>query len=171
MPDLPLAVVTGASSGIGAEFTRQLAQRGYALLLIARREDRLKQLAAELKVPVETLAADLSVESECERVASRLRTEPNLAVLVNNAGFGTLGLFPKTDLESQQRMNKLHVLATMTLSHAALGNLTAREAKSTLPSNTPCGIINVASIASFGQSPSNVSYCATKAWKIGRAHV
>ncbi|MEQ1946575.1 MAG: SDR family NAD(P)-dependent oxidoreductase [Bryobacteraceae bacterium] len=163
MPERPLAAITGASAGIGAEFARQLAQRGYALLLIARRADKLSALAQEVSVPVEVMAADLVIEAECERVAQRLRTDPNLAVLVNNAGFGTLGLFPQTELESQQRMNKLHVLAASTLTHAALQNLTAREAAGALP-DQPCGIINVASIASFGQSPSNVSYCATKAW-------
>ncbi|MEQ1883536.1 MAG: SDR family NAD(P)-dependent oxidoreductase [Bryobacteraceae bacterium] len=163
MPERPLAVITGASSGIGAEFARQLAARGYALLLIARREDKLNAFAAELNTPTEVLAADLVAEAECERVAERLRHAPNLAVLVNNAGFGTLGLFPQTELESQQRMNKLHVLAASTLTHAALKNLTAREAAGKLPEK-PCGIINVASIASFGQSPSNVSYCASKAW-------
>jgi uncharacterized protein len=164
MTEHPLAVITGASSGIGAEYARQLAQKGYRLLLVARREDRLKTLAAELKVPTEALALDLAVESDCAALAERLRGENNLALLVNNAGFGTPGLFPKTDLESQQRMHKLHVMATMTLTHAALGNLTAKDAAGNLPGGVPCGVINVASIASFGQSPSNVSYCATKAW-------
>jgi short-subunit dehydrogenase len=160
MPERPLAVITGASSGIGAEFARQLARRGYDLLLVARREYRLKALASELGVPAEVMAADLSVEAECASLAGRIRDARNLGVLVNNAGFGTLGLFPQTDLEAQQRMHRLHVLATMTLTHAALGNLTAREAAGGIPR----GIINVASIASFGQSPSNVGYCATKAW-------
>jgi short-subunit dehydrogenase len=164
MPERLLAVITGASSGIGAEFARQLARRGYDLLLVARREDRLKALASELVASSEVMAADLSVESECARVAERIRHAPNLSLLVNNAGFGTLGLFPQTDLEAQQRMHRLHVLATMTLTHAALGNLTAREAASGIGGGIPRGIINVASIASFGQSPSNVGYCATKAW-------
>ena len=168
MPERPLAVVTGASSGIGAEFARQLAKRGYSLLLVARREERLRALAAELGVPTEVMAADLSVESECARVAERIHSAEDLSLLVNNAGFGTLGMFPEAGLESQQRMHKLHVLAAMTLAHAALANLTAREAAAGVHADTggrmPRGIINVASVASFGQSPSNVSYCATKAW-------
>jgi uncharacterized protein len=164
MPDRPLAVVTGASSGIGAEFARQLARRGYSLLLVARREARMQALAEELAVPAEVMAADLSVESECARVAGRIRDAPNLSLLVNNAGFGTTGLFPRSDLDAQQRMHRLHVLAAMTLSHAALGNLTARQASGGLVGGVPSGIINVASVASFGQSPTNVGYCATKAW-------
>jgi len=164
MPDGPLAVVTGASSGIGAEFARQLARRGYSLLLVARREDRLRALAAELCGPTEVMAADLSVELECSRLAERIRNAANFSLLVNNAGFGTTGLFPHSDLDAQQRMHRLHVLAAMTLSHAALGSLTAREASGGISGGLPAGIINVASVASFGQSPTNVGYCATKAW-------
>lgn len=165
MPERPLAVVTGASSGIGAEFARQLARRGYSLLLVARREDRLQALAAELGVPTEVMAADLSMEPEWERLAERIRREPRLHLLVNNAGFGTLGMFAETELEAQRRMHRLHVMAALTLTHAALANLTSRISGDghAFP-GAPSGVINVASIASFGQAPSNVSYCATKAW-------
>jgi short-subunit dehydrogenase len=158
-----LAVVTGASSGIGAAFARQLAARGYDLLLVARREDRLRALAADIAsahaIQIETMSADLASDEGRDRLAARIRAASNLGLLVNNAGFGTVGLFHHASLEQQDQMHRLHVLTTLALSHAALENLTAREETS-----GGRGIINVSSVASFGQSPSNISYCATKAW-------
>ncbi len=156
MPERRLAVITGASSGIGAEFARQLAARGYDLLLAARREERLKSVVAEIvsrySAGVEIMVADLAMDAGRHRLAERVRTAGNFALLVNNAGFGTNGFFTEVDLESQDRMHRLHVLATLELTHAALANPSAQ------------GVINVASVASFGQAPSNVSYCATKTW-------
>lgn len=150
---MALAVITGASAGIGAEFARQLRARGYDLLLIARREERLRELAAQLG-NADTLVEDLASEAALERVAARLEAaRPDL--LVNNAGFGTKGLFHETALDRQMEMHRLHVLATVRLSRAVLPAMTARNAG---------GIINVASVASFGRSVENVSYCATKAW-------
>src|SRR6266853_517677 len=158
-----LAVVTGASSGIGEAFARQLAARGYDLLLVARREDRLKAVAAEITaahpVSVEVMAADLAADEPRTRVAARIRTAPNFGLLVNNAGFGVVGLFQQASLDEQDQMHRLHVLTTLALSHAALENLTAKQDRS-----GRTGIINVSSVAGFGQSPSSVSYGATKAW-------
>lgn len=159
MAERLLAAITGASSGIGAMFARKLAARGYDLLLIARREDRLRALALELAaayhVSAEPLAADLTLDADLERVAGRIRTAPNLGLLVNNAGFGARGYFFETDLASQQQMHRLHVLATVQLTHAALTNLVPRGTG---------GVINVASVAGFWVSPGSVSYCATKTW-------
>src|SRR5580698_6086403 len=97
MPDRPIAVVTGASSGIGTVFARKLAARGYDLLLIARREDRLRSIATEIAethgVSADFLAADLANEPDLDRVANRIRNESRLGLLVNNAGFGTHGFF------------------------------------------------------------------------------
>ncbi len=166
MAERPVAVITGASSGIGAEFARQLAARGYDLLLVARREEKLRSVAEEIAVKhgvdASVMAIDLASEDGRKRLAGWIRGKPEFAMLVNNAGFGTMGFFTEVDLESQQRMHQLHVLATMELSRAALDNLTAREKTRGRGANR--GVINVASVASFGQSPSNVSYCATKAW-------
>jgi uncharacterized protein len=163
MPERLLAVVTGASSGIGEVFARKLAARGYNLFLFARREDRLRKLAEEIAgeygVSVETLVADLASDDGRESLAERIRTAPNFGLLVNNAGFGTMGMFQQADLEPEERMHRLHVLATLVLSHAALNNLAARGDRS-----GRTGIINVSSVAAFAQSPSNVSYCATKTW-------
>jgi short-subunit dehydrogenase len=159
MADRKLAVITGASSGIGAMFARKLAGRGYDLLLIARREERLRSLAVELSemyhVAVDVLAADLAADADRERVAERIRSAPNLGLLVNNAGFGTLGFFADNDVESQLQMHRVHVIATMHLTHAALQNLIAVGEG---------GVINVSSVAAFGQTAGSVSYCATKGW-------
>ncbi len=132
MAERKLAVITGASSGIGAMFARKLAARGYDLLLVARREERLRSVATELAetyhVSGDVLAADLAVDADRERVAERIRSAPNFGLLVNNAGFGTLGFFADTDLEGQMQMHRLHVLATVHLTHAALENLVPRGA-------------------------------------------
>lgn len=153
-----LAVITGASSGIGATFARKLAPK-YDLLLVARRKDRLQQLAAELtaaqQTNVEIFPADLSNPSEVALLAEKIAIEPRLGLLVNNAGFGTLGRFWEASLASQEQMHQLHVMATVRLTHAALGNMVARDTGA---------IINVASVASFVRSQGSVSYCATKSW-------
>ncbi len=159
MPDRPLAVITGASSGIGATFARKLAARGYDLLLIARREDRLRSLAAELAdayhVTGQAMVADLTLDSGIDAVAQRVRASTNLGLLVNNAGFGAHGYFVESDIRRQEEMHRLHVLATLRLMHAALENLVPRGVG---------GIINVASVAGFSQAPGSVSYNATKTW-------
>lgn len=160
----PLAVITGASSGIGAEFARQFAARGHDVLLIARREDRLRALADELTagtpgITAEILIADLAGDEGRVRAAGRVAAAQNLAVLVNNAGFGTQGAFEDADLDSQERMHQLHILATLDLTHAALRNFKSRDARAERR-----GIINVSSVAGFQQAPFNVGYCASKAW-------
>ena len=153
-----LAVITGASSGLGVVFARKLAAE-HDLLLVARRKDRLDALAAELAAQygceVEVLPADLTDERELAVVADRIAAEPRLTLLVNNAGFGARGLFWESEIEVQERMHRLHVMATVRLSHAALGNMVKRNAG---------GIINVASVAAFLQRAGSVSYGATKRW-------
>ncbi len=161
MPDRKLAVITGASAGIGTTFARKLAARGYDLLLIARREDRLRSLAAELSdahhITADILAADLADSAGMERAAERIQGAGNLGLLVNNAGFGLHGLFFESDVAGQIEMHRLHVLATVRLTHAALVNLVPRSEG---------GVINVASVAGFAAAPRSVSYNATKAWMI-----
>lgn len=147
-----LAVITGASSGIGAVFARKLAA-DYDLLLVARRKDRLEQLANELGAAY--LVADLSNPTETASLAERLAGELRLGMLVNNAGFGTLGRFWEATLESQEQMHQLHVMATVRLTHSALRNMVPRDNGA---------IINVASVAGFARSQGSVSYCATKSW-------
>jgi uncharacterized protein len=150
----PLALVTGASSGIGAVFARRLARDGYGLILVARRRDRLEEVARELG-GAEVLPADLSRDDELHAVEERIAAAPNLELLVNNAGFGTLGRFFEIDLASQELMHRVHVLATMRLTHAGLRGMVARGKGA---------VINVSSVAAFGSAPGSASYCATKAW-------
>lgn len=149
-----VALVTGASSGIGAVFARRLARDGYRLILVARRRDRLEALARELG-GAEVLPADLTLDRELRLVEERILAEPALDLLVNNAGFGAAGRFYDTPLETQDRMHRLHVMATMRLTHAALRGMVPREKGA---------VVNVSSVAGFGQNPGSVSYCATKAW-------
>src|SRR5262252_7908128 len=141
-----LAAVTGASSGIGAAFARALAARGHKLLLIARRRDRLEALAGELGG--EVLAADLVDDAGLRTVEERLRAADDLELLVNNAGFGIPGMFAESDLSGQDQMHRLHITATMRLTHAALGGMVARRKG---------GVINVASVAGFVTNPGAVS--------------
>jgi len=154
-----LAAITGASAGIGSVFARKLAAQGYDLLLIARRGDRLEQLAVELErahlIHVEACIADLSVAEDMDRIAARLAAEPRLDLLVNNAGFGVKGRFWEAPLDDQLKMHRLHIGAILRLTHAALAAMVARGRGA---------IVNVASVAGFTRSPGSVSYCATKAW-------
>ncbi|MEP7363245.1 MAG: SDR family oxidoreductase [Acidobacteriota bacterium] len=153
------AVITGASSGIGETFARALAARGYSVVLIARRADRLEALARELsaqhKVEAEWLAVDLADENGLSRAAALVSNLAGLSLLVNNAGFGTRGYFHACPLAEQERMHRLHVMATVRLTHAALNVL--------IPQGRGA-VINVASVAAFARSSFNTSYCATKSW-------
>lgn len=154
-----LAVVTGASSGIGAEFAEQLAARGYDLLLVARREERLdslgRMLSERYSIRSESFVADLADENHVAQLVARLRNEPRLGFLVNNAGFGTKGRFWEASLESQEAMHRVHVMATMRLSHAALETMVARGEGA---------LVNVSSVSGFTLTAGGCSYCATKAW-------
>jgi short-subunit dehydrogenase len=153
--EAPVALITGASSGIGSVFARKLAARGYNLILLARREDRLRALAAELPAKVDLLIADLSREEGIAAAERAIRECGLLELLVNNAGFGTLGRFWEADIEGQQRMHEVHVMATMRLTHAALAQMVPRGRG---------GVISVSSVAAFGHSVGNASYSATKTW-------
>lgn len=156
MADRRWCLITGASSGIGAVFARKLAAQGYNLALAARRADRLEALRSELAhVEVAPIPVDLSKDEEMERVAAWIAAGPPLDLLVNNAGFGTLGLFHETDYAMQREMHQLHVMATMRLTRAALERMVPRNRGA---------IVCVASVAGFFRSAGNVSYCATKGW-------
>lgn len=153
-----VVAITGASSGIGEMFARRLAPE-HDLLLIARRRDRLESLASELGRlygrEVKILAADLSSDLDLERAAQAIANEPDLVLLVNNAGFGNKGRFWEKPYEWEEKMHKVHITATLRLTHAALGNM--------VPKNRG-GIINVASVAAFVRNVGAVSYGATKSW-------
>jgi short-subunit dehydrogenase len=153
------SLVTGASSGLGAEYARQLAARGDALVLVARDRDRLEALAAELRdrhhVDVEVLQADLLDPAQLSLVVDRLadRTRP-VTTLVNNAGFGLPLDFERNDIEEEVRHLRLHDEIPMRLTHAVLGPMIERRYGR---------IINVASVAAF--IPRS-TYGASKGWLI-----
>jgi uncharacterized protein len=154
----PLAVITGASSGIGEVFARKLAPQS-DLLLVARNKERLQALAGELAAQhactIKVLEADLSDVEHLRTVADQIAAEPDLALLVNNAGFGYRGAFWEADLDALEKMHRLHVMALVRLSHAALRVL--------VPKNRGA-IINLGSVSSFVQRPGSASYGATKSW-------
>jgi len=150
----PVALITGASSGIGAAFARKLSQQGYRLLLTARREDRLVNLAEELG-NAEGLRADLSVDSDVSGIVERIRAEPEIEFLVNNAGFGVPGRFFDAEISDLDRMQRVHVLAIERLSHAALKIMVPKGKGS---------IINVSSVAGFFNTLNSTAYCSSKAW-------
>ena len=155
----PLAVVTGASAGIGKVFCEKLAARGYDLIVAARNAARLESLREELErqfgVSVEVFPADLTIDTDVSLLAERLTRSPRLALLVNNAGFGSHGKLADASPAIQESMLRLHVVAPMRLTQAALPVLLA---------NRRGGIVNVSSVASFIYSAGNVNYCATKAY-------
>ena len=151
------ALVTGASSGIGAAFARALAAGGHDLVLVARRADRLATLAEECRklggVAVEVLPADLAKPEDVERVAGRIADTPSLELLVNNAGFGTTGSFADVEWVKHRDMVQVHVTASLSLTHSALPGMLARRKGD---------IINVSSMAAYLAMPNAVTYCATK---------
>jgi short-subunit dehydrogenase len=155
----PVALITGASSGLGAEFARALAAKGADLILVARREDRLlalsKQLAAEHGTHTEVLAVDLATDTGVAAVKAKIEATPALHWLVNNAGFGVKGYFHKASVDALDPMYRLQVLAPFQLTHAALTGMVARNAGA---------IINVASVVSFVMTAGSVSYASTKSW-------
>lgn len=155
----PVALVTGASSGIGVTYARTLAAIGYDVILVARRKRRLDELARDLRmtygVEPEVLVADLAADDGIRSVEERIAAAPNIEFLINNAGFGTTGRFWDTDVATQDAMARLHVLATMRLSHAALKIMVARKLGA---------VVNVASVAAFAPAPGNASYNSSKAW-------
>ncbi|MBX9928254.1 MAG: SDR family NAD(P)-dependent oxidoreductase [Gemmatimonadaceae bacterium] len=159
MTDRPLALVTGATAGIGLSFARALAAQGYDLCLIARDAGRLATVAAELSRPsgpsVQWHSADLSTDGGIAAVAPLIAELPRLDLLVNNAGFGTQGRFHRTPDGSQRVMTRLLAEAPVALCRAAIPGMVARGRGA---------IINVSSIAGFLQSPGNVTYCAAKAF-------
>jgi short-subunit dehydrogenase len=160
MPDKKIALITGASSGLGAEFARQLANLGYNLILTARRQSLLAELARNIQAQsnssVECLPADLADPAGLQTLIERVHTLPELDLLVNNAGFGNNGKFADVEPSKHAAMLQVHSTASVLLTHAALPNMIFRRQGS---------IVNVASIA--GLIPiRSVLYGTTKAFLI-----
>jgi short-subunit dehydrogenase len=158
--DRPVALVTGASTGIGEEFARALAIRGNDLVVVARNEVRLKDLAADLEreyaVGVEAIAADLETDDGIVRIEQRLEDASRpIELLVNNAGFGTSGRFHELPIEPEVAEVQLNVVALIRLTRAALGGMVERGHG---------GVINVSSVGAYQPTPNSATYAATKAF-------
>lgn len=155
------ALVTGASSGIGAEFAEQLARTGADLTLVARREARLKALAVKLSdaygVQVDVLALDLGDDTDLETAVERVAASGDRAVdlLVNCAGYGSTGYFRDLSPQREAHQIRVNVMAPVALSHAALGQMTARRRG---------GILNISSIVAGLPMPKSAVYGASKAF-------
>ncbi|MGH3242840.1 MAG: SDR family NAD(P)-dependent oxidoreductase [Spirillospora sp.] len=152
------ALVTGASSGIGESFARLLAGRGTDLVIVARRAERLDDLARELveryRVAVEVLAADLTDPLQRSEVEGRLSADP-VELLVNNAGHGAFGAFAETPLDVQVAQIELNVTAVVRLTHAVLPGMVERGRG---------GVLNVAAMSGFAPSPGSATFGATKSY-------
>jgi short-subunit dehydrogenase len=153
------ALVTGASSGIGAVYAHRLAQRGYDLILVARNADRLSQLASRLTTEtgrtIETLAADLGNKAELARIEDVLKTDASITLLVNNAGVGGTAPLLSSDVDKMQDMIDLNVTALTRLTYAAVPGFVARGGGA---------IINIASIVAIAPEVLNGVYGGSKAF-------
>lgn len=156
---LGTALITGASTGIGAVYADRLARRGYDLVLVARDEARLSALAERLGREtgrkVEWLKADLTAKTDLALVEQRLREDESLTVLVNNAGMSVAGTLVEGDIDRCQTMIELNVIAPTRLAAAAARNFAARKQGA---------IINIASVLALAPELFNGSYSGTKAY-------
>jgi short-subunit dehydrogenase len=150
------ALITGASSGIGEEFARQLAERGYDLVLVARRKDRLQQLAEELPTTAAVIECDLATEAD-KLFGKVRRRQLEVDLLVNNAGFGTRGRFTDIEPKRDAELVRLNCEAVVTLTHAFLPGMIERGHG---------GVITVASTAGMQPLPYEATYGASKAFAI-----
>ena len=151
----PVALITGASAGLGAEFARQLSRRGVRLVLAARRKDRLEALAVELG-NARAVEADLSESVSADRLLADVEAAgEHVDLLVNNAGFGRKGRFAELDAARQLQMIDLNIGALTDLCRAVAPGMIERKAG---------GILNVASTAAFQPGPGMAVYFATKAY-------
>ncbi|MGI4745070.1 MAG: SDR family NAD(P)-dependent oxidoreductase [Janthinobacterium lividum] len=154
-----IAVVTGASAGIGATYADRLARRGHDLLLVARRKEKLEGVAQAIRdahgVAVETMVADLAEQSDLTRVAARLTDDARITMLVNNAGTATFAPVIKTGAAAVAAMIDVNVTALVRLTLAVLPAFTARNSGT---------IVNIASVSALGELPVTAFYSGTKAF-------
>ena len=151
------ALITGASSGIGRDMAKILSQKGYDLVLVARDEEKLKEVKQELgknKIQIEIIKMDLTSEENCKEPHKRVK---NVDILINNAGFGDCGNFSKTSLEKEIKMIQTNIIAYHILMKLYLIDMKERGSGK---------ILNVASIAGFMPGPLMSTYYATKSYVV-----
>ena len=146
------ALVTGASSGIGRDIAKNLSKKGYDLVLVSRDKQKLEKVAKEINGNVKIISLDLTDEQACKNL---YKQEPNIDLLVNNAGFGDCGEFTKTDLDKEIKMIETNVIAYHILMKLYLKDFVKKDSGT---------ILNVASIAGFMPGPLMSTYYATKAY-------
>ena len=153
------ALVTGASSGIGAIYAERLAARGFDLLLVARDQERLEAAASKLRaehgVQVEVLRADLTLKDDVLKLEQRLRSDSSINLLLNNAGVAAVGLLANSDMEELERLIQLNVTTVTRLASAAAASF-AKAGRGT--------IINIASVVALFPERFNATYSASKAY-------
>ena len=147
-----LALITGASSGMGRDMARILAKKGYDLILVARRKERMLELKKELGTNITIISMDLSVEENCFKLYEKVRNK-KIDVLINNAGFGLFGEFVKTDLDTELKMIDLNIKSYHILTKLFLQDFVKRDEGY---------ILNVCSSAGFMAGPRLSTYYATK---------
>lgn len=162
---LGTALITGASSGIGAVYADRLARRGYDLVLVARDVQRLDALAQRLSlaygVQAEVLPADLTARDDLARVAQRLQSDARITLLLNNAGMSVNGTLAQADPEAVERMLQLNVVAPTRLAAAAAQRFTARQGGT---------LINIASVLALAPELFGGAYSGTKAYMLNLSH-
>jgi uncharacterized protein len=160
-----VAVITGASSGIGAVYADRLAKRGYDLILVARNEARLKSLSERLTSEtgrsVKALRADLNNKAELAKVEATLRDDPSITMLVNNAGAASVAPLLKADIEKMEDIIALNITALTRLTYAAAPAFVARGAGT---------IINIGSVVGISPETLNGVYGASKAYVLAFSH-
>lgn len=148
------ALITGASSGIGRDMACELAKRGYSLVLVARRKEKLEELSGSLECECEVISCDLSEKNNCLDLYEKVKNS-GIDVLINCAGFGIFGNFTDLDLDKEISMINTNITALHILTKLFLRDFVKKD----------CGyILNVASSASFAPGPMLSSYYASKAY-------
>jgi short-subunit dehydrogenase len=160
-----VALVTGASSGIGAIYADRLAKRGYDLILVARNKDRLDSIASRLRLEtgrqVTALQADLNDKAALARVEAILHEDPSITMLVNNAGVGSVASILQADVEKMEAMIDLNITALTRLTYAAAPAFVARGAGT---------IINISSVVGIAVEALNGVYSASKSYVLSFGH-
>ena len=149
-----IALITGASSGIGKDMAKVLSNKGYDLILVARNKEKLKELKNEIKTNVEIIPMDLGITDNSKKLYEMVKNK-NIDILINNAGYGAIGSFRKTDLNNELSMIDLNIKAVHILTKLFLDDFVKRDSGY---------ILNVSSASAFQPGPLMATYYSTKCY-------